>query len=442
MSGNLTEFEILIKTQMRMLKRFLFHKISDTQDAEDILQDVLLSAYNGFDRIKSKEYFKNWIIKIASYKCVDYYKAQAKKLEIPIELIDEGKLDNRGNVTALFINDVLCSLKHKDKQILYLFYIAGYNQKDIAAKLNIPLGTVKSRLSMAKKNFKTTYLNQESIAKGNQFMKTPTIKTTTKTEKFPKIKPKITIEKSNKKPFSVRCEEVSGSLIIPRVGEKIKWAFYDNPDGKYTGFYNYECVREAKIHGIPCVQIEVTEEDESGKITKSTEFMRLTDNHTSYIAEMHIEDGTFNFGSFYDNEYLSRYEMGENNIGREIFQEQSGVAKVDDSGKDMIINFTGDSCTDIIGRFDVRIGSTIYDTVALFEISLDEKNEYDGTVVIHYLDKNGRTVLFRRFNRNDWGSEKFRGNCLWTDKLADSEAIIINGKKYVHWYDCLSDYVL
>ena len=103
--------------------------------------------------------------------------------------------------------------------------------------------------------------------------------------------------------------------------------------------------------------------------------------------------------SFYDDEWLARYEVGENNIG----------------------------------RYDVKIGSRSFDTVAILEIC-------GGIMTILYVDKNGRTVLFRRYNRFNWKTECYKA--LWTDKLPDSEVLAVNNEKYVHWYDCIGEYVI
>jgi hypothetical protein len=189
------------------------------------------------------------------------------------------------------------------------------------------------------------------------------------------------------------------------------------------------CVREAVIHGIPCVQVDV-EEDEDGKISKQTKFMRLTETHASYVAEMKMQDNSFYFGSFYDDEWLARYEVGENNIGREINQEAKGVARINADGSIIVDK---EEYPDIIGRYTVKIGSRSFDTVALLEIC-------EGIMTILYIDQNGRTVLFRRYNRFNWKTDRYKA--LWTEKLPESEILIVNNEKYVHWYDCISDYVM
>jgi len=289
-------------------------------------------------------------------------------------------------------------------------------------KLNIPLGTVKSRISTAKENFKALYPHPPQTKKGEITM-------SSKNRMFPKVMPELKIVKANEPPFKVKYEEISGWLLIPRVGEKSSFAFYDDPDKRLTGVNKMECVREAVVHGIPCVQVDV-EETEGEKTTKHTKFMRLTETHASYVAEMRVKDNSFYFGSFYDDEWLLRYEVGENNIGREIHQEAKGVAVLN---SDDTIIVSKEECADIMGRYNVQVGSRSFDTVAILEIC-------EGIMIILYVDQNGRTVLFRRYNRFNWKTDRYKE--LWTEKLPDSEVLIVNDDKYIHWYDCISDYVL
>ena len=65
----------------------------------------------------------------------------------------------------------------------------------------------------------------------------------------------------------------------------------------------------------------------------------------------------------------------------------------------------------------------------------------DAVASEQYVDQNGRTVLWRRFNRDDWAIDRFGGKP-WSVKFPDNERITINGQTYVHWYDCISDYIL
>jgi len=64
----------------------------------------------------------------------------------------------------------------------------------------------------------------------------------------------------------------------------------------------------------------------------------------------------------------------------------------------------------------------------------------EGAVTEQYLDKNGRTILWRRFNRDDWAIDRFGKR--WSEQLPENERLTINGDTYVHWYDCITDYIL
>jgi len=251
-----------------------------------------------------------------------------------------------------------------------------------------------------------------------------------KTEIFPKVIPEIKIERMTEPPFKVRYEEIPASMI-PRVGEKNSFAVYSEETAKHLiGIKSHECIREALIHGIPCVQVDCEAQHDGGNILKSTYFVRLTDTHVSFIAEMKIRDDVFCFDSFYDDEWLTQYIVGENNIGREINQEAKGILRVNENGT---IIAEKEGFYDIIGRYRISIASRSFDTVALADIN-------NGVMHVVYIDANGRSILCRRYNRFNWKTNQFKA--LWTEKLPNSEVIIVNNEKYVHWFDCISDYVM
>ena len=54
--------------------------------------------------------------------------------------------------------------------------------------------------------------------------------------------------------------------------------------------------------------------------------------------------------------------------------------------------------------------------------------------------KNGRTILWRRFNRDDWAIDHYQKP--WTELLPGNDRLTVNGVTYVQWYDCITDYIL
>ena len=96
---------------------------------------------------------------------------------------------------------------------------------------------------------------------------------------------------------------------------------------------------------------------------------------------------------------------------------------------------SADFLLDVTGRFTVEIGGRSYDTIQVMDISAYNA----GVASEQYLDRNGRTVLWRRFNKNDWGFDSYKK--LWTELLPENERITVDGETYVHWYDCITDYI-
>lgn len=139
--------------------------------------------------------------------------------------------------------------------------------------------------------------------------------------------------------------------------------------------------------------------------------------------------------TFLDGEpFLDNWGFGEDNCGNEVNLKAKGLLKREGN---TITGFTPKEVVDVVGRYRVTINGKVYDTVCVMDIQCFN----DGVASEQYVDQNGRTVLWRRFNKNDWAIERFGGK-LWSEKLPLNEQLIINGEVYVHWYDCLSDYVL
>ena len=64
----------------------------------------------------------------------------------------------------------------------------------------------------------------------------------------------------------------------------------------------------------------------------------------------------------------------------------------------------------------------------------------NAIAIEQYIDKNGRTILWRRFNRDDWALKRYKKK--WSEQLPENERLMINGETYVHWYDCITDYII
>ena len=427
------EFEKMLRDVSSGMERFVRYRLPSQTDADDVLQEVYLSAYRNFSGLKNKDAFKPWIISIARNKCNDYFRVKAAQMEISIEELSQQELSaGRLGISVVHtVRETLDRLGDKDKQILYLYYWKELPQTEIAKILDIPVGTVKSRLHTAKRNFKDKYPYQTQKPKGDTTM-----------QKLPEYIPDYTIERLDAEPFSVRWEELQGWLIVPRVGQKLTWGMYDFPERKRTEYTEMEVIGKAEVHGIEGVEVVAMQFDpadyyRTGALDRvERRFVaQLTDTHSRYLAETHMEDGIRKCYTFLDGEaFLNNWGFGEDNCGNEVDLHSKGLLHREGN---CVTGTIPREVVDVVGRYRVTIAGKSYDTVCVMDIECFN----DAVASEQYVDQNGRTVLWRRFNRDDWAIDRFGGKP-WSEKFPDNERLTINGETYVHWYDCISDYIL
>ena len=427
------DFETFVTANLPPLERFVKFRVGNHPDAEDLLQEVLAAAYRNRDTVSSEAAFKPWILGIARNKCNDYFRAKAKRMEIPLESLDETALTVglHGVTAKTVVSETLEALGDTDRQILYLSYFKDLPQAEIAARLGIPVGTVKSRLFHAKQQFKALYPEKpkgETVMKNNRKL-------------MPEFIPDYQIKEVEGEPFAVCWEELMGWFIVPKPGETCSWAMYDFPKRKRTEQCDLEVTGRAEVHGIEGVEIEAVEYDpmdcnriDGADVARRRFVAQLTDTHCRYLAECHEEDGVKKLYTFLDGDgFLENWGFGKDNCGNETHIVPKGVIKKQGSA---VTTAKEPFMLDVVGRYEVQINGKTYDTICVIDAGAYE----EGVLTEQYLDRNGRTVLWRRFNRNDWMQQGYKR--LWTELLPENERITVDGETYVHWYDCITDYIL
>ncbi|GHV12812.1 hypothetical protein FACS1894219_06460 [Clostridia bacterium] len=154
MDGN--TFEQLFIEHRRALERFVRYRISNRADADDVLQDTLLSAWSSRNSLRNTDTFKPWLLQIARNACNSFYRKRGTRNETPLDDC-EASLFAQSNECGLFVSDALERLPDNSAEILRLMYFNDLPQSEIARLLDIPLGTVKSRHHTAKQQFRKEY---------------------------------------------------------------------------------------------------------------------------------------------------------------------------------------------------------------------------------------------------------------------------------------------
>lgn len=136
-------------------------KLITKENNEDLEQEVYIKIWKNADKYRDFGSFKSWVCTIAKNLSKDYLKSATRKADInstsedeTINKITDTKQSPEEKIVAIFrrkrIKNAIDNLKPKLKEVIILYEIDGFQYEEISKKLNIPIGTVKSRLYNAK----------------------------------------------------------------------------------------------------------------------------------------------------------------------------------------------------------------------------------------------------------------------------------------------------
>jgi len=161
--GNQADMTELVERYYDALLRYLYRLCAGRQNlAEDMVQETFLRALRKIALYDPQRPFKPWLYAIATNIARNYHqKADTRFTENPAENSDfvdpqsqpESKVMQAE--AAENVANALTQLPDHQREVVVLFYYEDMPQKDIAAILNIPIGTVKSRLSLGLKRLRT-----------------------------------------------------------------------------------------------------------------------------------------------------------------------------------------------------------------------------------------------------------------------------------------------
>ena len=168
------KLEELMRIHGNMVLRTAYMYVKNKETAEDIFQEVFLSAYNAFEDFRNEASYSTWLYRITVNKCKDYLKS-AYNRNVVLADEDNDFDDNDGAVfgreksaedifmetaNAGSVREAVMALPAKYKDVVMAVYFKELDMSETAKILNIPEGTVKSRLYRAKEALKELLRNE------------------------------------------------------------------------------------------------------------------------------------------------------------------------------------------------------------------------------------------------------------------------------------------
>ncbi len=155
--GDQEAFRQLMEKYQKRIFNSCFQILHDVEHTEDVVQEVFLTAYAKLNSFEGRSTFYTWLYKIAKNKALNALrKIHHEELPLKEEILSLAgpteKEENGLKMDAIY--DALQDLSPKQRIIFELFEFQKKAQKEIAADLNIPPGTVRSSLFYARKKIK------------------------------------------------------------------------------------------------------------------------------------------------------------------------------------------------------------------------------------------------------------------------------------------------
>jgi RNA polymerase sigma-70 factor (ECF subfamily) len=150
--GDCFAFSELVSQYATEMYRFALYMTGNKEDAEDAVQDSLLSAWKSIHSLKDNSLFKAWLFKILANKCKTLLMKKNKMPDtLPVEeydfLVD---YEGEGNlISSAELKDALSTLTPPDAQIILLSIIGGFTSYELGVIYNMTPGAVRTRQKRA-----------------------------------------------------------------------------------------------------------------------------------------------------------------------------------------------------------------------------------------------------------------------------------------------------
>ena len=441
-SGDSQAFVVLVRRYERSLAGLIGHRLGTTGSVdavEDLLQETFVQAWAGLGSQMPRD-VRAWLYQVARNRCSDYLRSPQRREQFVdddalMTMVNRmGAMDARRRRTAAEVVEAFEAVPEHERQALESFYVDGLSIAEIAARHRVPAGTVKRRLSHGRDrvrgemgiavNRRKTGMNKDSRADPGP---------------FPKVRPGIVVERLAAKASPIDMRELTWWFVVPELHDEVRWAEYQptgvGPEWRLTRSTSMCAARPAVIHDHDCVVIEVDEESHpvdgllepppAGRHTKV--WGRLTDTEVEWVAvERAASDGTQKLDTFLDE----GFEQDWGACARRIDAGEWLAAAADGS----FGRRPGIPAVFADGVYAVHLGERSFTCTRVVEMEKDA-TELD-VVVLAFVDANGRTLLFRRYdgNRRVTGAESQRRE----DLLPHADRLVIDGMTFVHSYDYIA----
>ena len=158
------EFEARLADSSKLAFRVAFSVLRQREDAEDVAQEAFAKAYRSFNQLRDRTRFRAWLVRMTWRMALDRQRANRRRsvrelpVADPVEAGLQARLDTADVIDAReraeHLWSAIAALPEKLRLVVVLAGIEGHDMREVSALLEVPEGTVKSRMFLARKQLK------------------------------------------------------------------------------------------------------------------------------------------------------------------------------------------------------------------------------------------------------------------------------------------------
>lgn len=161
-AGDPLAFEELIRPHLDSVRRFVFSFSSNWQDADDITQEALIKAFRAFPTFDGRAALSTWLYTVARTAAIDWHRSRIGRRSDDDLLLPEAHSGAQRGQEEAFAGKqeaerlwaAIQRLDDRSRVPLVLFEIEGLSYDEIATIEQVPVGTIRSRLSRARQHLR------------------------------------------------------------------------------------------------------------------------------------------------------------------------------------------------------------------------------------------------------------------------------------------------
>ena len=150
------EFEARLSESSTLAFKVAFSVLRHREDAEDVAQEAFAKAYRTFRQLRDRDRFRAWLVRMTWRMALDRQRANRRRtiredgLRRPEVVQPQVEADER----SALLWQAIDTLSEKLRVVIVLAAIEGYDVREVATLLELPEGTVKSRLFLARQQLR------------------------------------------------------------------------------------------------------------------------------------------------------------------------------------------------------------------------------------------------------------------------------------------------